>query len=57
MENRKIENLTEKEKLEIIREQKNLYQKEWYGKNRAKGIDKQKEYQERYWLRKAGVQV
>ena len=57
MDKLKIENLTEKEKLELIREQKNQYQREWYDKNKAKGVNKQKEYQERYWLRKAGVQV
>lgn len=48
-----MKNISEKELKELARQKKNEYQKQWYEEKKAQGIDKQKEYQDRYWRNKA----
>lgn len=52
MENIKHD-LTDKQIQELARKQKNAYQKQWYDKKKAEGIDKRAEYSNRYWKKKA----
>lgn len=52
-----MKNLTEKELLQKAKDLKNKYQKQWYEEKKAQGIDKQKEYQDRYWRNKVLKQL
>lgn len=45
----KMNNLTDKEIQELAREKQREYQREW----RKKNPDKVKEYNKRYWMRRA----
>lgn len=48
-----MENLTSEQIKELARQKKNEYQKNWYDSKKSEGIDKRKEYQTRYWEKKA----